>query len=66
MLTNDDEYAGDPNAPTENQMRLKRVETAIRRRGSCHLLMQLDGITFIADRAQQMLALKNLKSELES
>ncbi|KVV07464.1 hypothetical protein [Burkholderia ubonensis] len=66
MPTNDDEYAGDPNAPTENQMRLKRVETAIRRRGSCYLLMQLDGITFIADRAQQMLALKNLKTELES
>ncbi|WP_334043561.1 hypothetical protein [Burkholderia ambifaria] len=66
MLTSDEEYADDPNAPTENQMRLKRVEIAIRRRGSCHLLMQLDSIAFITDRPQQMHALKDLKSELQS
>ncbi|CAE6794435.1 hypothetical protein R70006_05003 [Paraburkholderia domus] len=63
---NDTDYEIDPNAPTENQSRLKRVETAIRRRASCHLLLKLDEIAFVHDRGAQMLLLKQLKTELAS
>jgi hypothetical protein len=60
------DYELDPNAPSENQQRLKRVETAIRRRASCDLLLKLDAIAFVDNRSEQMGMLKELKTELAS
>lgn len=66
MQMNDTELDIDPNAPTENQLKLKRAEVAIRRRGSAALLMRLDEITFVRERPLQMQALQKLKKDLEN
>ena len=66
MQTNELEAFEDPNAATENEKRLKRVETAIRRRVRADLLLKLDGIALIGDKATQMRELLALKRELET
>lgn len=65
MPTNEVIAVEDPNAATDNEKKLKRVETSIRRRVRADLLMKLDGIALIGDKANQMRALLALKHELE-
>jgi len=64
MPTND--YDLDPNEATENQVKLKRVEMAIRRRGDSDLLMLFDGIAFISDLEARRRAMIELRQKLES
>jgi len=66
MRTNELVALEDPNAATENEKRLKRVETAIRRRVRADLLLKLDGIALIGDKTTQMRELLVLKRELEN
>ncbi len=66
MPTNENRIEDDPNASTENEKRLKRVEIAIRRRVRSDLLLMLDGIAHMNDAGTQMRELKSLKRELES
>ncbi|WP_199031649.1 hypothetical protein [Ralstonia sp. ASV6] len=65
MQTNEVVAVEDPNAATDNEKKLKRVETAIRRRVRADLLMKLDGVALIGDKAKQMRELLALKHELE-
>lgn len=54
----------DPNAPSPTQVALKRVETAIRKRADCELILHLDGICMIADPKQRAIELKALTQRL--
>lgn len=56
----------DPNEPTENQVKLKRVEVAIRRRADCALTLFFDGIAFIGDPEERRRAMIELRQKLES
>lgn len=56
----------DPNDPTDNQIKLKRVEVAIRKRADCALLLLFDGIAFISDPAERRRAMIQLRQKLES
>lgn len=56
----------DPNDPTDNQIKLKRVEVAIRKRADCALLLLFDGIAFISDPAERRQAMIQLRQKLES
>lgn len=55
----------DPNAPTRNQMALKRVETAIRKHADCDLMLALDGICLLTDPVQIREELGALTRRLE-
>jgi hypothetical protein len=55
----------DPNAPTDNQVKLKRVEVAIRRRADVHLALFFDGIAFMEPAARRE-AMIELRRKLES
>jgi hypothetical protein len=54
----------DPNAPTANQVALKRVEAAIRKRADCGLLMQLDAICLLTDPVQIQQELARLTQKI--
>jgi hypothetical protein len=56
----------DPNAPSDNQVKLKRVEVSIRRRADVHLLLFFDGIAFISDPVEKRRAMIELRQKLES
>ena len=55
----------DPNAPTRNQEKLKRVEMQVRRRGDCELLMQLDELAMTPDRQVAIKGIHALIQRLE-
>lgn len=56
----------DPNDPTENQIKLKRVEVSIRRRADVNLLLMFDGIAFISDPVEKRRAMIELRQKLEA
>lgn len=56
----------DPNDPTENQIKLKRVEVSIRRRADANLLLMFDGIAFISDPVEKRRAMIELRQKLEA
>lgn len=62
MQTND--VVEDPNSPSENQLKLKRVETQVRRRGNCEFLMELDTMAMLSDRRQTIQAIQTLIKKL--
>lgn len=63
-MTSTNEPETDPNEPTSNQAKLKRVETQVRRRGDCELLMQLDEVAMIPDRRAAIQGIQALMQRL--
>lgn len=55
----------DPNAPSRNELALKRVEAAIRRRADCELFLLLDGICVEPNASKRMADLTALTKRLE-
>jgi len=64
MPTSDFDPDVNPNAPTANQVALKRVEAAIRKRADCELLMQLDSICLLTDPIQIQRELSRLTQKI--
>lgn len=55
----------DPNAPSERQATLKRVESSIRRHCNCDLFLMLDGISILEDDPTIRGEMVKLKKKLE-
>lgn len=49
----DDLNLADPNAPSDMQIRLQQVASAIRRKGECELILALDGICLMTDQPEE-------------
>ena len=68
----DDDFAeigidtDDPNAATQNQLMLKRVESLVRRRGGPELILLLDEIALEKDPARVRRRMLDLKTRLET
>ena len=56
----------DPNAATQNQFMLKRVESLVRRRGGPELILLLDEIALEKDPARVRRRMLDLKTRLET
>ena len=54
-----------PNAATQTQMTLKRIERAIRRRHDCSLFLTLDGISMLQDPVKVREALLDVQKRME-
>ena len=63
---NDFDLQDDPNGLSATEMALKRVEIAIRKRGDCALLLQLDGICLEANPTKRMTDLATLTKRLKN
>jgi hypothetical protein len=68
MSTNNslNDFEIDPNNPTETQVKLKRVEVALRRRADCALVLMFDGIPFIPEADERRRAMIELRQKLVS
>lgn len=55
----------DPNAASDRQATLKRVEASIRRHCNCELFLMLDGISILEDEATIRGEMVKLKKKLE-
>jgi len=64
-MSNDALEFDDPNAPSATEIALKRVESAIRKRADCALLLSLDGICLETDPNKRMADLAALTKRLK-
>jgi hypothetical protein len=62
MQTNDEDM--DVNAPSERMLKLKSVETKVRRKGDGELVMQLDELAAIGDLRVAMAGMRDLMQRL--
>lgn len=60
------DFQDDPNGLSATEMALKRVEVAIRKRGDCALLLQLDGICLEPNTTKRMADLATLTTRLKN